>query len=332
MSLYPTKPSIVYDTYWKFAAERQEVFFRRLNGYPAPWSKDPILQNFKFTNVYRASDRVSQYLIRKVIYSEVTAPEDVLFRILLFKLFNKIETWDLLCSEFGTITYREFNQEIADKRLTEAMDSGQTIYSAAYIMPSGGRSAVPTRKHRTHLDLLMRMMKNGLASSITAAKSLQEVFLLLREYPFVGDFLAYQYTIDINYSTLIDFSESSFVVPGPGARDGIRKCFIDFGGYNEVDLIKRVVDLQEVEFQRLNINFKSLWGRPLQLIDCQNLFCEVDKYARVAHPEMSGITGRIKIKQKFKATVLPIEYFYPPKWNINDLVIKTMRSEHNKEE
>ena len=32
----------------------------------------------------------------------------------------------------------------------------------------------------------------------------------------------------------------------------------------------------------------GLRGRRLQLIDCQNLFCEVDKYAVVAHPGVRG--------------------------------------------
>src|SRR5258707_9985183 len=41
-------------------------------------------------------------------------------------------------------------------------------------------------------------------------------------------------------------------------------------------------------------------SRRLQLIDCQNLFCEVDKYARVAHPNIAGRTGRTRIKQKFR--------------------------------
>ena len=66
--LAPAKPTVVYDTFWRFAAERQEVFFRRLGGSSPPWTKDPILDRFKFTNAYRASDRVSQYLIRNVIY------------------------------------------------------------------------------------------------------------------------------------------------------------------------------------------------------------------------------------------------------------------------
>lgn len=94
----PLKPTPVYDTYWRFAAERQRIFFRRLNGETAPWTDDAILRDFKFTNAYRASDRVSQYLIRNVIYRE-DLPRDadeVVFRVLLFKVFNRIETWELL--------------------------------------------------------------------------------------------------------------------------------------------------------------------------------------------------------------------------------------------
>jgi len=43
----------LYDEYWKFATERQSVFYRRniLKQYE-PWTKDPILQEYKFTNAY----------------------------------------------------------------------------------------------------------------------------------------------------------------------------------------------------------------------------------------------------------------------------------------
>jgi len=40
-------------------------------------------------------------------------------------------------------------------------------------------------------------------------------FDLLKSYATIGDFLAYQYLIDLNYSTLLNFSEMEFVVPGP---------------------------------------------------------------------------------------------------------------------
>src|SRR5713226_7864614 len=86
----------VFDTFWRFAFERQEVFFRRVAALPAPWTRDPVLRSYRFTNVYRAADRVSQYLIRRVIYEGDQSEEEVFFRTLLFKIFNKIETWEIL--------------------------------------------------------------------------------------------------------------------------------------------------------------------------------------------------------------------------------------------
>ncbi len=87
-----------YKYYWKFTTERQNIFFNRIeNSNELFYTFDPILQQYKFTNAYRASDRVSQFLIKEIIYKDGNYSEnDILFRILLFKLFNKIETWQYL--------------------------------------------------------------------------------------------------------------------------------------------------------------------------------------------------------------------------------------------
>ena len=320
--LAPAKVSVVYESYWRFAAERQAVFFRRAHGEIGPWTDDPVLGVYKFTNAYRASDRVSQYLIRHVIYRDdlPRSPREVFFRILLFKLFNKIGTWELLERALGAITFEDYRFAHYDAVLSRAMQGGQRIYSAAYIMPPGSRSFGHSAKHQNHLLLLESMMADRLPERLAQMPTMQDGFEKLRAYPTIGDFLAYQFITDINYSELTDFSEMDFVVPGPGARDGLRKCFVDPGGLNEPELIRLMADLQEKEFERLGLDFKPLWGRRLQLIDCQNLFCEVDKYARVAHPSVVGRTGRVRIKQKFEATPEPLDLFYPPKWKLNDKI------------
>lgn len=320
--LAPAKVSEVYESYWRFAAERQAVFFRRAHGEKRPWTDNPVLGIYKFTNAYRASDRVSQYLIRHVIYRDdlPKSPREVFFRILLFKLFNKIETWELLERELGPICLEDYRFNAYDAVLARAMQAGRRIYSAAYIMPPGSRAFGRSAKHQNHLLLLERMMADRLAERLAQTRTMQEGFENLRSYPTIGDFLAYQFITDINYSEITDFTEMDFVVPGPGARDGLRKCFVDPGGLNEPELIRLMADLQEQEFERLGLDFQSLWGRRLQLIDCQNLFCEVDKYARVAHPQIAGKTGRVRIKQKFDPTPDPIELFYPPKWKLNDKI------------
>ncbi len=320
--LAPAKVSEVYESYWRFAAERQAIFFRRAHGETQPWTDDLVLATYKFTNAYRAADRVSQFLIRHVIYCDdlPSTPREVFFRILLFKLFNKIETWELLVQAFGSITFEDYRFARYDAVLQRALKDGYRLYSAAYIMPPGSQAFGRSAKHQNNLLLLERMIEERLPERLAETHTMQDGFEQMRSYPTIGDFLAYQFITDINYSEITAFSEMDFVVPGPGARDGLRKCFVDPGGLNDPDLIRRMADLQEEEFERLELDFQFLWGRRLQLIDCQNLFCEVDKYARVAHPQILGRTGRTRIKQKFAPTSAPIDYFFPPKWQLNEKV------------
>jgi hypothetical protein len=309
--------SPVFDSYWRFAAERQSIFFKRIEGESEPWTTDDIFRRHKFTNAYRASDRASQYLIRDVIYrAELSAdPREVVFRILLFKLFNKIETWQLLEKALGPLSWKTFSVKRYGQILARARTERQPIYSAAYIIPPvrGAGEA----KHMGHLELLSQMMKDDLPMRIQNASSLAEIFWLLKGYPSIGDFIAFQLAIDLNYSDVVNHPESEFVVAGPGARDGLSKCFVNSSEFSPESLIEYVCDRQEYEFERLAIAFRSLWGRRLQLIDCQNLFCEISKYARVAHPDIQGVAGRTRIKQIFRPSTKPLRPWYPPKWELN---------------
>jgi len=318
----------VFDAYWHFAAERQRIFHRRVRGEPAPWTNDPVLAAHRFTNAYRAADRVSQYLIRHVAYDGDQAVDEVVFRVLLFKLFNKVSTWELLTEAFGTPpSARDFSVDDYDAVLTRAFSRGERIYSAAYIMPAAS-PGVP-RKHLTHLRLLRTMLGEGLPERIAACTSMRAGYEALLGYRGIGPFLAYQLITDLNYTAVLDLSEMEFVMPGPGARSGIRKCFADPGDYDEADLIQLVANCQEQEFAKRGIVFWDLWGRALQLIDCQNLFCEVDKYARVVHPDAQGTGGRSRIKQRFEASPDPVEMWFPPKWGLNErLPAKPIRQPH----
>lgn len=321
--LAPPVPTRVFDTFWRFAAERQAIFHRRLRGQRQPWTDDPILDRYKFTNAYRASDRVSQYLIRHVIYVGDQSPAELFFRTLLFKLFNKVETWQQVRSDIGQPLAATFDVERYDRCLTRVMESGRPIYSGAYIMPTGGKVWHEGRKHRMHLKLLDHMLSQRLPERIACAGNMKTAFEILRSVPTIGDFLAYQYVTDLNYSTLTNFAEDEFVIAGPGAREGIRKCFSSLGGLTESEVIRLVYERQDEEFKVRGLHFEPLWGRRLQLIDCQNLFCEVDKYARVYHPEVKGKNGRTRIKQQFRPNMGIVAHWYPPKWGLNDRIWAT---------
>ena len=308
------KTTPVFDTYWRFAAKRQALFMQRARGIAPPWTDDPVLSAHRFTNAYRAADRVSQYLIRHITYEGPQTSEEVFFRTLLFKLFNRIETWEELVGKLGSLNWKRYDFARYARILDAVLARKQTIYSAAYIMPSP--SFGNARKHRNHLRLLEFMMREGAPKRIAKAKSLREVYELLRKFPSLGNFLAFQFAIDLNYSEVINFSEMEFVVAGPGASDGIRKCFADTAGFDESEIIRIVNEMAESEFDRLGLTFQTLWGRQLQLIDCQNLFCEVGKYSRVVHPQFMGVSGRTRIKQKFSPKDTPLPQWYPPKWQL----------------
>lgn len=306
----------VYDFYWEFAAKRQRAFLRRYAGEDGPWSDDPILQEYKFCNVFRVLDRVSQYMVREVCYSdEPRTPADTIFQITAFRMFSRIETWEELRRRLGHApTLKNLADGSFERTLTEMKNEGQTLYTGAFILcatDAYGRGL----KHLNHVELFTDMfLVHDAAADILAAPSLEAVYQVYHRYPLYGNFMAYQTAIDVNYSDLIDFSENDFTVPGPGALRGIQKLFTDTGDYTPAEVVFWMVKRQDAEFKRLGLEFEGLWGRKIQAIDAQNLFCETDKYCRVRLPELAS--NRTRIKAHFRPISASETVFLPPKWGV----------------
>jgi hypothetical protein len=238
----------------------------------------------------------------------------MLFRIVIFKLFNKESTWEILCNNFGDILLSNFNVKEYSKILEDTKEKGITIYNDAYIS-CANKAFGYDRKHDNHLALLHKMfVVDKIQNKIVKASTMKEAFTILIKYPLIGNFMAYQLVTDINYSDFVNWKENEFTVAGPGSLRGINKCFIDKGNLNNEDIIRYMIENQDKEFKRLNLEFKKIGNRPLQLIDCQNIFCELDKYCRQALPNIKS--NRTKIKKKYTSNNSIIEYMYPPKWNI----------------
>lgn len=316
----PTPRRRIFDLYWYFAAERQQIFERRVAGKEGPWTSDDILRTYKFCNVYRAADRVSQYLIREIICGrDIGSWADQAFRIVAFRTFSSIETWNALCAFLGhSPTLKDLNGGSFTRALERAKSRNGKLYTNAFILCAADAYG-KTLKHLNHIELFRHMfLRDQLGRRLADAKSLHGVYKLLRGYPLMGDFMSYQVAIDLNYSEVIDFSENDFTQPGPGAIRGIRKVFEDLGDYTPAEIVLWMVARQEAEFRRRTYRFGGLWGRPLHAIDCQGLFCETDKYCRVAAPEL--VSGRKRIKTKFSPSAQPMELFFPPKWGINERI------------
>ncbi len=301
--------------------ERMNIFWKRWEGQPAPWTQDGMLEKYRLTNVYRACDRVSQYLIREVIYTPQAAglsPKDVLLRILVFKVFNKPDTWQYLEEQLGEpLCVANYNALLFSQWLAELKEV-QPIFNGAYIM-AGSHRGYPNKrtKHGVWLEIIQQELLDGeVLDRIIEAKSLEEVYYLLKSCSLIGSFLAYQYSIDFNYSEVINFEENSFTKAGIGAQRGIQKCFELEARYSYEDYVHYTQDnLATLEQRYGYTDFVPLFDRPMTLVDFQGGFCETDKILRVKLPELNLKERRIK--QVYKPTGDPMTYFFPPKWGLN---------------
>lgn len=316
MKIAPTPRPGIYELYWKFAYERQKVFMARYEGLPAPWTDDVIIQQYKFCNVFRATDRVSQYMIKEVCYNqEPSSAEDRIFQIVAFRFFSNIETWDAIKTIFDRSPMID---DLANGRFEGALEDVRAqngkLYTGAFILcatDAYGRRL----KHLNHIELFKDMFINqGMGKKIVEAQSLKEIYQMLHSFPLIGDFMAYQIAIDLNYSEYVNFSENEFTQAGPGALRGIKKVFQNTNGLTPNEVIMWMVDHQEEEFKRLGYDFDGLFGRKIHAIDAQGLFCETDKYCREAAPQLAS--ARSRIKAKYANPKKQDELFFPPKWNI----------------
>lgn len=303
--------STAYDDYWFFAALRHQRFVN--SQYSSKVMADPILDEYKFTNCYRVLDRTSQFLVKNISSNNNYDAPNIFFRTLIFKLFNKIETWQLLESRVGDITLDNFRADEYISILSEMKAQKLKIYSAAYIMPSGKNEWGSPIKHENNLRMIQSLIDEGMHENIWSSLNLEDTYKDFLKIRSIGKFLAFQYAIDIAYSDHSLATEDQFVVAGPGAARGIRKCFPNAAEADFNKIIEYMALNQNEEFSRLGLEFNGIKNRPLQLIDCQNLFCEVDKYLRVKKPELD--TRAKRIKQRYTPHYQPIQYCLPSKWN-----------------
>lgn len=303
--------------YFYFIQERMKLFWNRISQEQLPWTNDPILQKYRFTNVYRALDRVSQYLIKNVIYSNLNVGEEsILLRIIIFKIFNKIETWELIESKLGQISINNFDVNNISKVLEERRIS-KPIFNNAYMMTGTHSLYNHLRyKHEKWLSMVKNeFIENKIIYQVLNSTSLEEIYTSLKQCSFIGEFIAYQYAIDFNYSPIFNFDENSYVKAGIGAIRGIKKCFSGINKKDYENAIHYTLDnFEDLQNKYGYTDFTGLFERKPTLIDLQNCFCETDKYLRAKLPEL--VIDNKRIKQRYSPVENTYKLSFPLSWKL----------------
>lgn len=318
MIIPPNMP--LSDGFWHFAYWRHRKFMTRFQGKEDV--PDPTLDTYSFTNAYRVNDRTTQYLLQNVQHvhqGDWMTVETLVFRTLLFKLFNRISTWEFLAPTFDLHpnTY-DWRQYAVCMRAMKAPP-----FSAAYMVPfwttpSGYQieKKVAMKVERA-LQMLDYFIKTSLPSQLLLVNAVRG-YEILTQQPNIGPFLAYQFVTDLGYLRRFEWDECELVIPGPQAKEGIQQAYnTDRYEYT----LRKVQGEQEEEFEKRDIPIVSLFGRPLQLIDIQNLFCEYAKYLRLSGRVKENKvyfpgTDRKKRYRLYKPNPVPLQYIYPPQWGL----------------
>lgn len=271
--------------------ERHRIYIAKERGLKWPWTRDKILQEYKFTNVFRELDAETIKFHERIDDLDL-CPADKLYHMIAYRMFNLANTYDLLTRGKTTIkTVKKMK-----KVLHREADRGVKIFTGAYIITNAGRTeskidlccdalGVHWRGRRKIYD---EMMEDGTMRGCTE---------ILSAYPMQGPFTAYEVICDMRYQPgMLNKAPDrrTWANLGPGARRGInrivtgshkKKAFTGTGPYIEF--------MQEL--LKTSPKYRGKHVPPLEMREIEHSLCEFDKYMRVYNNE-----GRPRSKYRRK--------------------------------
>lgn len=249
--------------------ERESIRVKRSQGEPAPWTKDPILREYRFCNVHREDDAVTRWLKREWRDRYWDHP-NFIKAMALARLVNWPPT--LFDMGFPEEWIEEHMIRIIETRLTKA-------WGSAYIVSTNGK---PINKAL----YVVKHVSGQVASSAAYAKnygSLKSLHIALQTVNGLGSFLAAQIVADVKNTKQHQLAQAhdwwAWAAPGPGSLRGLRRYFHGKGLPDNDFLTSLHVMRLEVE------PLLPDWIKPLCAQDWQNCCCELDKYWRTKSGE-----------------------------------------------
>ena len=119
--------------HFAFLRERYQILLRRRAGQPPPWTDDPVLQTWRFTNVRREDDRTT-IAFRETVRDPLRDDPHVLLATIAWRWFNLIETGEVLRPFL--MSKDAWNRAEVERLLQARRDAGDNIFTGAYMVNS----------------------------------------------------------------------------------------------------------------------------------------------------------------------------------------------------
>lgn len=280
---------------WYWMSERQAIYLRRLSGQPKPWTADPILQSFRFCNVFRELDTVTQW-IRDNIRIPYADHEHLWFMLAIARYINLPDTLQALMEAGAWPSMPDFDPFVMTQVLDARKSHGEQIYTGAYMIRAESDPKAPwyrwTKQRYIAEIVLGRLWEDRakIAAHLAGERRLEGAWRLLadnKRYVGWGPFMTYEWVTDLRWTRYLGAAVdiTTWANAGPGALRGLRRLRTEDGklapepiGASEAT--EEMRKLLKVAPANLPPGFGAL-----ELRDIEHSLCEVDKYLRVYHCE-----------------------------------------------
>ena len=269
-------PALLY-----FIWEREVIRIVKERGDERPYTKDPVLERYKFTNIRRRDDRVTRWVLENIIWPN-DFREDLWFILLITRLINWPPTLQYLIDE--GVLFRDaadFNPERFSAAIEAYKDRGNKVYSGAYMvyptkMDRGGVKSLAIAKHIIAPTLERAARIEKLLTRDDGARIEPFVNELARSFG-ISTFMAGQVAADLTYSSYIGNAEDLYTYApiGPGSSRGLNYLLnrAPSAGWTQQAFNQELMKIRDSVIWQLEIG-------DLTLHDVQNCMCEFSKYCR----------------------------------------------------
>ena len=277
MAAYPTVKSL--KAFSAFVHERHRIYIRKEAGQPKPWTKDPVLQAFRFTNVYRELDTVTAWVRENWREPNAEHP-DLWFAMAVARLIN----WPVTLAEIG---FPSAWSARAGARMNDVVtrlkDRGEKTFTSAYIINQAVTGGYGMSKAEYLATVVFPdLWKRREFIRPREGDHLAEFHERLMTGYGMGSFLAAQVVADLKHTLPLKNAPDwhTWAASGPGSRRGLNILLGQDPATNMKESLWRST-LQAVQGD-FNLHHRDILvlGSPLDAQDLQNCLCEYSKYTR----------------------------------------------------
>ncbi len=263
--------------FWEFAALRHGIYHKRKAGKPPPWTDDPLLSTYQFTNVYRDLDPGTIAFRKWVTKQKGRTIDDVAFWALAYRITNHAEILD-----------RRGLPDRDPKAVSEWVNALLEDERAGYV--------IQPSTHRAKGWQHMRAALTGACFddlNISKEKTAEDAWYHVKAFYGFGPFYATQVMSDVLDDETCPWQRDSFLPAALGSTRAL--LYLSNGEVTKSSSISRKQVITDLDFAYRDLHdsqTKIIDGPLLTYVDIEHTLCEFSKYVGAPH---SGGTGRLRV-------------------------------------